>query len=135
MMMMEDHVSCCKESYRVSEMQLFGKRCNKVVHLYYNPTSGIFYEATEANLKRASSNHALARGPFSFIQNTKLSFYIQRKGGVIVEYFRDSYEGWYINKYVHGHKIALTNSESVRLCQCKSGLEMNSASFELAQQE
>ena len=35
---------------------------------------------------------------------------------VTVEYFRDSYEGWYICKYVHGHMTVQYNSDVRKYC-------------------
>jgi hypothetical protein len=129
---LEEHVQQCQQRYRVSELQLYGKRCEKVIELFYNPLNQLFYENKPENLKRAtSSKHSQPIGPFLFIQNTKLGFYIERNGAII-EYFRDSYEGWYINKYVHGHQQMMTNSESIKFCQCRVGLNFNTASYEAA---
>ena len=130
------HVTSCGSTYKCSELQLFGKRCAKVISLFYNPSNKLFYEATAGNINRASSGSPPI-GPFIFIQNTKLGFYIENQniGGdqpAIIEYFRDSYEGWYINKYIHGHRHMMTNSESVKFCQCRPALEFNTRSFQLA---
>ncbi len=142
----QNHVSQeCKSTYRCNELQLFGKRCAKVIFLFYNPANKLFYEATPANINRAiSGGNQTPIGPFMFIQNSKLGFYIEQqassastRGGngdstAIIEYFRDSYEGWYINKYVHGHSQSMTNSESAKFCQCRWALNMNTASFQQA---
>eukprot|EP00931_Biecheleriopsis_adriatica_P091802 TRINITY_DN6567_c0_g1_i1.p1 TRINITY_DN6567_c0_g1~~TRINITY_DN6567_c0_g1_i1.p1 ORF type:complete len:185 (-),score=29.77 TRINITY_DN6567_c0_g1_i1:108-614(-) len=127
---MSEHCASCNQSYRHRELGLFGKRCDKVVDLWFNPLSKLFYP--EEWLERAGPSRS---GPYPFTQNTKLGFYVRLPsphGDVDVEFFRDQYEAWYINKYVHGHRTILNNPESRFFCQCATALEMNTRSFALA---
>jgi hypothetical protein len=58
------------------------------------------------------------------IQNTKKGFYI-RQGEAILEYFFDSYEGWYIQSFHHGYKHQYTCESSTKYKQCDYGLQLN----------
>ena len=83
---MQRHTAECPCRYTLSQLQICGKKCDKVVWVYLSPSSGIFYPLESA--MRAGPNRV---GPVPFIQNTKLGFYVQ-KGDAVVEYFRDWYE-------------------------------------------
>ena len=55
-------------------------------------------------------SHALARGPFSIYKTKPINTFKRKTVSLY-----DSYEEWNIHKNVHGHKIAVTNSESVQI--------------------
>ena len=72
----------CQRNYR--DEVVFSKRCSEVVNLFYDKKDRIFHlEYREDRL------------PCAMIQNTKKGFYL-RRDEAILEYFYDSYEGWYI---------------------------------------
>ncbi len=110
---MQNHVKYCKRTYR--DEVLYGKRCLETVNLFYDNKDKIFHcQFREGRL------------PCKMIQNTKKGFYI-RQGEAILEYFYDSYEGWYIQSFHHGHKHQYTCESSAKYKQCDSGLDLNSS--------
>ena len=112
---MSQHVELCNGSYKDHSAQLYGKRCLAVVSLYYDDKDKIFHlQAQEGRL------------PCMMIQNTKKGFYI-RRGDAILEYFYDSYEGWYIQSFHHGHNRQHQYSceASLKYRQCDYGLTLN----------
>lgn len=113
---MIQHVNTCKRTYK--DEVLYGKRCLEVIDVYYEPKDKIYYRFPKEG-----------RIPCHFIQNTKKGFYLKR-GEVIVEFFYDSFEGWYIQSFYGGHKKAqlVTCESSARYRQCDCGLDLNTRS-------
>jgi hypothetical protein len=100
-----------------------GKRCSAVTPpLYFDPLDKIFHE-----IFRPGRNAA----PVQFIYNSKKGFYVINDG-VVNEYFRDSYEGWWIRSYYGGSKGNFPCSASERYKQCLIGLRLNTAAYEAA---
>jgi hypothetical protein len=96
--------------------------------LYLCRESNVFYPY-ECR-QRAGPNRI---GPLPFIQNAKLGFYV-KKDNIIVEYYLEQEQGFYVNKFLHGnqsHAIPMNNAESFKFCQCSEALDMNTASYEL----
>ena len=111
---MNEHVGKCQLSYKDHVGQLYGKRCLNTVPLYYDPKDKIFH-----------CHEKEGRLPCMMIQNTKKRFYV-RLGEAILEYFYDSYEGWYIQSFHHGHSHQYTCEASLKYKQCDHGLQLNS---------
>lgn len=115
---MKEHIGSCCGRYK--DEVLYGKRCLNVVELFFDSRDKIFYRFEKPGRVRCT-----------MIENTKKGFYIQR-GDAINEYFFDSFEGWYIQSFHHGHKYNYTNEASVRYRQCDVGLRLNTLSANLA---
>ena len=112
---MKEHIKACQRNYK--DEVLFGKRCLETVNLFYDKKDKIFHLQFKDG-----------RLPCMMIQNTKKGFYIIQ-GEAILEYFYDSYEGWYIQSYHHGHKNKhqYTCEAATKYKQCDYGLQLNTA--------
>lgn len=110
---MQEHTNACQRNYK--DEVLFGKRCLETVNLFYDKKDKIFH-----------CQYKEGRLPCMMIQNTKKGFYII-KGEAIIEYFYDSYEGWYIQSFHHGHRAhhQYTCESATKYKQCDHGLQLN----------
>ncbi len=118
--MHQEHCGVCVETYK-DEVQR-GKRCAFATPpLFFDPRDGIFHERPRAGRS----------APVVMVANSKKGFYV-RVAGVLQEYFRDSYEGWWIRSYHHGYRTNIPCEASERYRNCPRGVEINTRSLESA---